>query len=29
LNKAIADIRANGTYAEINAKYFAVDVFGN
>ena len=29
LNKAIADIRANGTYAKINAKYFAVDVFGN
>lgn len=29
LNKAIADIRSNGTYAKINAKYFTFDIFGN
>lgn len=28
LNKAIADIRANGTYAAINAKYFSFDIYG-
>lgn len=28
LNKAIAGIRENGKYAEINAKYFDFDVFG-
>jgi len=27
-NKAIADIRADGTYAEINKKYFDFDVYG-
>ena len=27
-SKAIAEIRADGTYAKINAKYFAVDIFG-
>ncbi len=27
-NKAIAAIRANGTYKKINDKYFDVDVFG-
>ncbi|MDE0309342.1 MAG: ABC transporter substrate-binding protein [Acidiferrobacterales bacterium] len=27
-NKAIATIRANGVYAEINAKYFDFDVYG-
>jgi len=28
-NKAIAGIRADGTYAKINAKYFAFDVYGD
>jgi len=28
LNKAIAQIRADGTYAKINAKYFDFDVYG-
>jgi polar amino acid transport system substrate-binding protein len=28
LNAAIAAIRANGKYAEINAKYFPFDIFG-
>ena len=28
-NKAIAGIRADGTYKKINAKYFAYDVYGN
>ncbi|MDH3670757.1 MAG: ABC transporter substrate-binding protein [Gammaproteobacteria bacterium] len=28
-NKAIAGIRADGTYKKINAKYFAFDVYGN
>ena len=28
-NKAIATIRANGKYKEINDKYFPFDVFGN
>jgi polar amino acid transport system substrate-binding protein/arginine/ornithine transport system substrate-binding protein len=27
-NQAIKDIRADGTYAEINAKYFDFDIFG-
>jgi polar amino acid transport system substrate-binding protein len=27
-NEAIAAIRANGTYKEINDKYFDVDVYG-
>ena len=26
-NKAIEAIRANGKYAEINAKYFAADIY--
>ncbi|MEE8545869.1 MAG: transporter substrate-binding domain-containing protein, partial [Alphaproteobacteria bacterium] len=29
LNKAIDQIRADGTYQQINAKYFDVDLFGN
>lgn len=29
LNKAIAQIRADGTYAKINAKYFDFDVYGD
>jgi polar amino acid transport system substrate-binding protein len=28
-NTAIAAIRANGTYKEINDKYFDVDVYGD
>jgi len=28
LNTAIEEIRANGTYAEINANYFSIDIFG-
>ena len=28
LNKAIADIRANGTYKKINDKYFKFDAYG-
>jgi ABC-type amino acid transport substrate-binding protein len=28
LNKAIAAIRANGTYKAINDKYFEFDVYG-
>jgi polar amino acid transport system substrate-binding protein len=28
-NKGIAGIRADGTYAKINSKYFAFDIFGN
>ncbi|MEO1200621.1 MAG: transporter substrate-binding domain-containing protein, partial [Pseudomonadota bacterium] len=28
LNTAIATIRENGTYAEINARYFAIDIYG-
>ena len=28
LNAALAEIRSNGTYAEINAKYFDFDVYG-
>ncbi|MDX1432865.1 MAG: ABC transporter substrate-binding protein [Gammaproteobacteria bacterium] len=28
LNKALAEIRANGTYQKINAKYFDFDVYG-
>jgi polar amino acid transport system substrate-binding protein len=28
-NEAIAAIRANGTYKEINDKYFDVDVYGD
>jgi polar amino acid transport system substrate-binding protein len=29
INKGIAGIRADGTYAEINKKYFAFDIYGN
>ena len=29
LSKAIADIRADGTYKKINAKYFDIDIYGN
>ncbi|RVA11785.1 transporter substrate-binding domain-containing protein, partial [Mesorhizobium sp. M7D.F.Ca.US.004.03.1.1] len=29
LNTAIDDIRANGTYGKINAKYFSFDIYGN
>ena len=29
LSKAIADIRADGTYNKINAKYFDIDIYGN
>ncbi len=28
LNKALATIRANGTYARINARYFDFDLYG-
>ena len=28
-NKALATIRANGTYQKINAKYFEFDVYGD
>ena len=29
LSKVIADIRADGTYKTINAKYFDIDIYGN
>ena len=29
LSKVIADIRADGTYKKINAKYFDIDIYGN
>ena len=29
LNKAIAKIREDGTYSEINKKYFDFDLYGN
>jgi ABC-type amino acid transport substrate-binding protein len=28
LNRAIADIRKNGTYKKLNDKYFPFDVYG-
>jgi polar amino acid transport system substrate-binding protein len=27
LNKALAEIRADGTYKEINDKYFTIDIY--
>jgi ABC-type amino acid transport substrate-binding protein len=29
INKAIAEIRADGTYQKINEKYFGFDVYGS